>query len=332
MDVSENGEKVFLKLITCPGCGSKVFVPDNIPPLGYTPCSKCGFQIMMPMQLRQFELREIVGQGGMGTVFRAFDTMLEREVAVKLMKAELADDPESVKSFLREAKAAAGLNHTNIIHIYSFDESEGNRYLVMELANNGSLDSWIESSQVVPELSVLDIGIKIASALDCANKHGLLHRDVKPANILFNNEGEPKLVDFGLAIHEDNAEGGASEIWGTPYYIAPEKVRREQEDFLADMYSLGGTLYHALTGRVPFEAPTVEEVVLAQVESPLVPPNHIIPSITEATSQAIVKAMEKDPRNRFQSYDEFIMALTAARSQLLIQTYSTPTQSNKSWW
>ena len=177
---------------------------------------------------------------------------------------------------------------------------------------------------------------KIASALDCANRHGLLHRDVKPGNILFNSEGEPKLVDFGLAIMEDNAEGGEGEIWGTPYYIAPEKVRREREDFLADMYSLAGTLYHALTGRVPFDAPTVEEVVLAQVESPLVPPNAVIPSITEPTSQAIVRAMAKDPADRFGSYDEFIMALTAARSQLLIQTYRGGTEEEEKpsskWW
>jgi len=244
------------------------------------------------------------------------------------------NDPETVKAFLREAKAAAGLSHSNIIHIYSFDESENNRYLVMELANSGSLDSWIESSQVVPELSVLDIGIKIASALDCANRHGLLHRDVKPANILFNKEGEPKLVDFGLAIAEDNVEGGEPEVWGTPYYIAPEKVRREREDFLADMYSLAGTLYHALTGRVPFDAPTVEEVVLAHVEQPVTPPNHAIDSITEATSQAIVRALAKDPDDRYQSYDEFIMALTAARSQLLIQTYRTPAaeEESRSWW
>ena len=333
LHVSDIGEKISLKMVNCIGCGSKVFIQDNLPPLSYTSCPKCGHSIMMPMKLRQFELRDVVGQGGMGTVYRAFDTNLEREVAVKLMKPELVNDPESVKAFLREAKAAAGLSHSNIIHIYSFDESDNNRYLVMELANSGSLDSWIESSQVVPELSVLDIGIKIASALDCANRHGLLHRDVKPANILFNKDGEPKLVDFGLAIAEENVEGGEAEVWGTPYYIAPEKIRREREDFLADMYSLAGTLYHALTGRVPFDAPTVEEVIMAHVESPVVPPNHAIDSITEATSQAIMRALAKNPDDRFQSYDEFIMALTSARSQLLIQTYRNPaSEESRGWW
>jgi len=320
-------------MVACEACASKVFIPDNIPPLSTTPCPKCGAPILMPMRLRQFELREIIGQGGMGTVFRAYDVMLEREVAVKLMKDELVNDQEAVQSFLREAKAAAGLNHSNIIHIYSFDECEGKRYLVMELANNGSLDSWIEQSMFVPELAVLDIGIKIASALDCANKHGLLHRDVKPANILFNAENEPKLVDFGLAIQGENASGGESEIWGTPFYIAPEKIRREREDFLADMYSLAGTLYHALTGHVPFDGPTVESVIMAHVETPVTPPNAVEPEISEATSQAIVRALAKNPNERYQSYDEFIMALTAARSQLLIQTYRSPEEKeNKGWW
>jgi serine/threonine protein kinase len=120
---------------------------------------------------------------------------------------------------------------------------------------------------------------------------------------------------------------------GYTYYIAPEKIRREREDFLADMYSLAGTLYHALTGRVPFDAPTVEEVIMAHVESPVVPPNHAIDSITEATSQAIMRALAKNPDDRFQSYDEFIMALTSARSQLLIQTYRNPaSEESRGWW
>ena len=154
---------------------------------------------MMPMQLRQFELRNKIGSGGHGKVYRAFDTILERLVAIKLMRRELENDPAALDSFYREARACASLNHTNIIHIYAFDEYEGQRYLVMELADQGSLDSRIEKHQRLDELVVLDIGIKIASALDMALKHNLLHRDIKPGNILFNADNEPKLVDFGLA-------------------------------------------------------------------------------------------------------------------------------------
>jgi serine/threonine protein kinase len=290
---------------------------------------------MMPMMIRQFELRSVVGSGGMGTVYRAWDTTLERMVAVKLMRKELLNDQKALESFYREARACARLNHTNIIHIYTFDEYEGQQYLVMELADRGSLDALIEKLRMLPELDVLDIGIKIASALDMALKYDLLHRDIKPGNILFNADHEPKLVDFGLA-QETTAEQEVGDVtWGTPYYVAPEKIKREPETFLSDMYSLGSTLYHAMTGHTPFEAPTIEELIVAQVQTPLTPPNLVVPSITQATSDALVQALAKNPADRFLSYDEFIMALTLARSQLLIRQSQAPqpkTKSLTSWW
>jgi serine/threonine protein kinase len=330
-------ERKQLRMITCAGCGGKVFIPGDLQPLATTPCPKCGYQIMMPLKLRQFELRAFIASGGMGTVYRAFDTVLEREVALKVMKPELANDPQAAEGFYREARACASLNHTNIIHIYTFDESDKRKYLVMELADQGSLDSRIELSQRVPELEVLDIGIKMASALDLALNHGFLHRDIKPGNILFNTDNEPKLVDFGLARKaeaEHNPDEGA---WGTPYYVAPEKIKREPETFLSDMYSLGGTLYHALTGHVPFEAPTVEELVLAHVSVPLTPPNQVVREITQATSDALVRAMAKEPADRFQTYFEFKMAMEASRSMLLREQYSgnPPSAAHskvKGWW
>jgi serine/threonine protein kinase len=291
---------------------------------------------MMPMMIRQFELRGVVGSGGMGTVYRAWDTTLERMVAVKLMRKELLNDPKALESFYREARACARLNHTNIVHIYSFDEWEGQQYLVMELADHGSLDARIEKLRLLQELDMLDIGVKIASALDMALKYDLLHRDIKPGNILFNADHEPKLIDFGLARKADVEHEVEDVTWGTPYYVAPEKIKREPETFLSDMYSLGATLYHAMTGHVPFEAPTVEEVIIAQVQTPLTPPNLVVPEITQATSDALVKAMAKNPAERFLSYDEFIMALTAARSQLFVMQNQLPqeqkSKSLTSWW
>ncbi|MBI4323927.1 MAG: serine/threonine protein kinase [Chloroflexi bacterium] len=334
-------ERKPLRMVACGGCGTKVFIPGDLPALSTVPCGKCGHPVMMPMQLRQFELRSAIASGGMGTVYRAFDTTLQREVAVKLMKRELAEDPASLESFYREARAAAALNHTNIIHIYTFDEFEGQRYLVMELADRGSLDSRIELYHRVPELDVLDVGIKVASALDTALKHNLLHRDIKPGNILFNADGEPKLVDFGLARKAEAPAEEEAAIWGTPYYIAPEKIERKGEDFLSDMYSLAGTLYHALTGHVPFEAPSVEAVIAAHIHTPLTPPNHVFPEITQPTSDALIQAMAKKPEGRFQSYDEFIMALTSARSQLLVSHFRNQAKTSaatskpgpaKSWW
>jgi serine/threonine protein kinase len=325
-----------LRMVTCGWCDAKVFIPGDLPPLGTEPCKKCGHPIMMPMMIRQFELRSVVGSGGMGTVYRAWDTTLERLVAVKLMRKELLADPLALEGFYREARACARLNHTNIVHIYTFDEWEGQQYLVMELADRGSLDARIEKLRLLQELDMLDIGVKIASALDMALKYDLLHRDIKPGNILFNADHEPKLIDFGLARKADVEHQVEDVTWGTPYYVAPEKIKREPETFLSDMYSLGATLYHGMTGHVPFDAPTVEEVIVAQVQEKLTPPNLVIPEISQPTSDALVKSMAKNPAERFLSYDEFIMALTAARSQLLVMQNQTPhaqkSKSLTSWW
>ncbi|MCX8090312.1 MAG: serine/threonine protein kinase [Verrucomicrobiae bacterium] len=325
-----------LKMVTCSWCDAKVFIPGDLPPLATTPCKKCGHPIMMPMRLRQFELRSVVGSGGNGTVYRAWDTVLERMVAVKLLKRELASDPVALQNFYREARACAQLNHTNIIHIYTFDEDNGQMYLVMELADRGSLDTRIEKQRRLSELEVLDIGIKIASALDLALKHNLLHRDIKPGNILFNADNEPKLVDFGLARPVDAEPDSVYVTEGTPYYVAPEKIKREKETFLSDMYSLGATLYHAITGHVPFDAPTVEELVAAHVHTPVTPPNLVVPEITQQTSDALLKALAKNPGDRYLSYDEFIMALHAARANLLIkqsqELSQPPPKAKTSWW
>jgi serine/threonine protein kinase len=324
-----------LKMVTCGACQTKNFIPGDLPQFETVPCAKCGHPVMLPVNFRQFELRKVIASGGMGTVFSAFDIKLQREVALKMMKREMAQDREVLEGFYREARAGAALNHTNIIHIYTFDEFEGQPYLVMELANNGSLDTRITELGRVSELDVLDVGIKVASALATALKHNLLHRDIKPGNILFNSDvpPEPKLIDFGLAraAEEDVDPSDESTVWGTPYYVAPEKIKREREDFLSDMYSLGGTLYHALTGHVPFEAATIEDLVAAHVHTPLTPPNLVVPEITQATSDALVRAMAKEPVDRFQSYDELQMTLTAARSELLVTRYNQPT-GKKSWW
>jgi serine/threonine protein kinase len=326
------GESKSLKMVTCGRCGAKTFIPGDLPPFATAECTKCGHSVMLPVMLHNYELRGIIASGGMGTVYCAFDTKLERDVAFKMMKREMAQDQEVMSAFYREARAGASLNHTNIIHIYAFDEFQGQPYLVMELADQGSVDSKIELEGRCSELLVLDVGIKVASALAMALKHNLLHRDIKPGNILFNAEGEPKLVDFGLARAAETADTYEAAIWGTPYYVAPEKINRQPETFLSDMYSLGGTLYHALTGHVPFEAPTVEDLVAAHVHTPLTPPNAVVPMVSQVTSDSLVRAMAKNPADRFQSYDEFAMALEQARSMLLVQQVRESNKQTKSWW
>jgi serine/threonine protein kinase len=324
-----------LRLAVCGRCKAKHWLAGDLPPLETVDCNKCGHPCILPTRIRNFELREIIASGGMGTVYRAFDVSLERMVAVKMLKRGMAEDPQVMESLYREARATAALNHTNIIHIYSFDEHEGSPYIVMELADHGSLDNWIDRDGVVPELNVLDIGIRMTSALDAALMRNLLHRDIKPGNILFDEYGEPKLVDFGLARQAENNDEYEAEIFGTPYYVAPEKSQRQGEDFRSDMYSLGCTLYHALTGHVPFEAETVTEVIEGHVQTPLTPPNAVRPEITQTTSDAIVTAMAKNPADRFASYADFKMSLESARSHVLVRTHRPQDEAphrHTPWW
>jgi len=333
-DTTTQERSPMMRRAICGACKASNWIPGDLPPLQTVPCTKCGHPIILPWRLRQFELREVIASGGMGTVYRTFDTTLEREVALKMLKREMAEDKQVLESFYREARAGASLNHTNIIHIYTFDELNGVPYLVMELADHGSLDSRIERETRLPEMDALTIGINVASALDTALKHNLLHRDIKPGNILFNADGDAKLVDFGLARNVEDEEY-ESAVWGTPYYVAPEKIKRQREDFLSDMYSLGGTLYHALTGHVPFEAPTIEEVVAGHVHTPLTPPNLVNPEITRATNDAIVRAMAKNPSDRFPSYGDFIADLTFSRSALFsrqTRRQDDPEHSGRGWW
>jgi serine/threonine protein kinase len=324
-------------MAACGACKAKHWLSSDLPPLEPVSCNKCGHPIIVPTVIRNFEVREVVASGGMGTVYRSFDTKLERMVAIKMLKHGMADDKQVMESFYREARATASLNHTNIIHVYSFDEHAGSPYIVMELADHGSLDGLISQDGAVGELKVLDVGIKVASALESALQRNLLHRDIKPGNILFNEYGEPKLVDFGLARQAEQNEEYEAAIWGTPYYVAPEKIQRQGEDFHSDMYSLGGTLYHALTGHVPFEAETVEQVVAGHVHTPLTPPSDVRPEISLQTSDAIVIAMAKDPAQRHGSYGEFVVALENARTQLLLQDLKHQQQAERkdqgrSWW
>ena len=309
-----------MRRVPCERCGTATFIPANLGTFEYANCQKCGCAVMTPVKLDQFELRAVCGSGGMATVYRAHDEILDRDVAVKLMKPEFADDSDAMNGFFREARHQASFNHTNIVQIYNYGQFKGKKYLVMEVADNGDLDGLIQKHGRVDELYVLDAGIKMSSALELVSKKGLMHLDLKPDNILYNADGEPKLTDFGIARHKDEGRppGG---LVGTPYYIAPERVALGRQDFRSDMYSLGATMFHAITGRVPFDAPSVEETVWMHVKTRLISPRKIISDISKDTDAAILRAMHKDPMKRFDNFEDFRMALEAARSRLLVKRY-----------
>ena len=253
-----------LRLVPCQRCGAANFVSGDLPLLSPITCGRCQRSMLIPMRLRQYELRKVLGVGGMGTVYQATDFLLQRDVAAKLIRPELAENRRMLEAFLREARYAASLSHTNIIAIHSLEESEGHSLLTMELAAGGSLGHRLADQGRLPELQVLDLGIKIASALAAALDKRLLHRDVKPGNILFDAAGEPKLADFGLARTLEDGDADAEHApWATPHYTAPERVLGQTESFASDLYSLAATLYHAATGAEPFNAPTIKEVFAA---------------------------------------------------------------------
>lgn len=316
-----------LKMVSCGGCEARVFISRELAPLETQPCKACGHPVMKPLILGQVELRQVIASGGMGTVYRSWDHALERFVAVKLMKPEFTEDAEALEGFSREAKACSPINHTNIVSIYSFDEQDSHKFIVMELTEGGSLEGRIEEHGHIPELQALDVGVKVCSALKAALQHDLLHLDIKPDNILFNVDNEPKLMDWGIAHKTTDGimsfEGDDDGVMGTPEFIAPERVQRTGESFLSDMYSLAGTMHNAMCGHPPFRGEDPTEIAMAHVETP-VPPLNELADITDHTSDAIVRAMAKDPDARFQSYDEFSMALEAARSHLLLSKYHNP--------
>jgi len=264
-----------------------------------------------------YELERELGQGGMGTVYLGRDHGLNRKVALKILKADLSNDPAFAQKFLEEVEVTASLAHPNIIRVYTLGEQDGRLYLVMEHLDQPSLEQRMDQLGKLPEQDVLEIGIGIASALQFAHEEtGMIHRDIKPGNILFGRGSIPKLADFGLAAGARSALGQQDEIWGTPYYVSPERLNREEEDIRSDIYSLGAALYHALAGRAPFEAESAEEVARRHLFDRPPPLRSLRPDANEQTVFTLDKCLQKKTRDRWQDYDEFILQLQDARRRL----------------
>ena len=264
-----------------------------------------------------YQLERELGQGGMGTVYLAQDSGLHRQVALKILRSDLGDDPSFAKKFLEEVEVTASLAHPNIIRVFTLGEQDGRLYLVMEHLDQPSLENRMENQTKVTERDVLEIGLGIASALQFAHEEtGLIHRDIKPGNILFGRGNIPKLADFGLAAGARSALGQQDEIWGTPYYVSPERLLREPEDIRSDIYSLGATLFHAIAGRPPFEAETAEEVAKRHISDRPPPLRSLCPEAQEQTVLTLDKCLAKKTDNRWASYTELISQLADALRRL----------------
>ncbi len=266
-------------------------------------------------QIPGYRLLSRLGQGAMATVFKAQQLSLDRTVAIKVLPRKLSENAEYVEMFYREGKAAAKLNHPNIVQAFDVGEAGGFHYFVMEYVEGHTLWDDLDSGKVFSEAEALDVIIQITRALEHAHNQGLIHRDVKPKNIMITSGRTAKLADMGLARLAADTEIAAAEAgraFGTPYYISPEQIRGERDiDFRADIYSLGATLYHLLTGRVPFEAETPMAVMQKHLRDPLIPPDHINAGLSAGIGEVVEVMMAKDRSRRYASTTDLMLDLEA---------------------
>ncbi len=260
-----------------------------------------------------YKILEHIGQGGMATIYKARHLTLDRDVALKVIHPALKEDPSFQTRLNREASIVAQLHHPGIVTIYDFGESEGIAYIVMRYIQGTTLKAVLQARRLKPE-EVLRIARLIGDALSFAHQHGVLHRDVKPSNILIDDEGQVFLTDFGLARLVTSAESTLTRdmLIGSPHYISPEQAKGERADERSDIYSFGVVIYEMFTGRVPFAGETPYTTILAHINEPPPPARSLDPAISLAVEKVLDKALEKDPASRYPSIDQLLTDLEQA--------------------
>ena len=269
-------------------------------------------------QIPGYKILGKLGAGAMAIVYKGKQLSLNRTVAIKVLPKRFSENPEYVERFYKEGQAAGKLNHPNIVQAFDVGEAAGYHYFVMEYVEGKTIADDLADGKIFSEAEALDIVIQVAKALQHAHANSLIHRDVKPKNIMISTSGVVKLADMGLARETTDIEAAQSEAgkaYGTPYYIAPEQIRGKIDiDGRADIYGLGATLYHMLAGRVPFMAEDSAEVMRKHLREKLVPPDHINTSLSAGISEVIEIMMAKRREDRYKNIEELLMDLEALRN------------------
>ena len=302
-----------LILDVCSGCQEDLDV-TTFEPFAEVICPMCGVETRVKRQLGKYFLERCYATGGMSVVYLATDETLNREVAVKVLNEQYSVDEVRVAAFEQEAQLTAAVNHPNVVQVYTVGRAYGRFYLVMELLRGQSFEALMAERGALPEDEVLEIALQVTKGLRAANDSGVLHRDVKPGNILLNENGQAKLLDFGLALITQAGSTKAEEIWATPYYVPPEALEKGIEDFRSDLYAFGATLYHGLTGKPPFESTSNGTKVLRRAKQTIPRLGKVAPWLTDATCDAIDGMMAYQPKHRWASYEEVLEILHRARS------------------
>lgn len=256
----------------------------------------------------RYEVIEKIGSGGMADVYKGRDTMLNRYVAIKVLKKEFREDETFVKKFRSEAQAAAGLLNPNIVNVYDVGEDRGLYYMVMELVEGITLKEYIDRKKRLSAREVISIAIQMCSGIEEAHKHHIIHRDIKPQNIIISNDGKVKVTDFGIA-RMVTSKTTTAVAMGSVHYTSPEQARGGYSDEKSDIYSIGITLYEMVTGQVPFNGDTTVEVAMKHLQEEITPPSELVPDIPYSLEQIILKCTQKNAERRYSDVDELIQDL-----------------------
>ncbi|MBR1606687.1 MAG: Stk1 family PASTA domain-containing Ser/Thr kinase [Clostridia bacterium] len=273
---------------------------------------------------QRYRLEEFVGKGGMALVFRATDLRTGHDVAVKVLRPEFNSDAEFLERFQREALAASKMSHHNIVNLLDVGEEDGYRYLVMEYMRGRTLKEIITEKGSLPEPVAGQIAIRILSALQHAHDNGIIHRDIKPQNILINAEGMVKVADFGIArVAGSNTLTKGDSVMGSVHYFSPEQARGEDVTAASDIYSVGVVMYEMLTGRVPFDGDTPVSIALQHISTPPKAPSLVVDTISPAMEQVVLTAMSKEMRNRYRDAADMARAIRGALQNPQVTDAST---------
>jgi serine/threonine-protein kinase len=276
-----------------------------------------------PTRIGKYEIVELVGEGAMGTVYRATDSVLGRTVAVKVMNASIARQQDHRQRFLREAQAAGSLQHPNVVTIYDLGELDGHLFIAMEFVHGTDLEKLMTAVEPLKLQSKLDIIVDVLMGLSYAHKHGIVHRDIKPANIRVGEDGHAKIMDFGVAHLASSDMTRTGLVVGTPSYMAPEQVMGGKAVPGTDLFAVGAVLYHLLTGSKPFEGPTLQSLFYRIVTDMPKPLDEVRPGLPSSLNAIIQKAMAKDPADRYPSALDMANAIIAVRAELSGNAYAS---------
>lgn len=285
---------------------------SNVAPFSNVECPACQKHTRVKREFGPYTLLRRHAIGGMSMVFVGHDNTLDREVALKILSETYSADEKRISSFEEEARITAAISHPHVVRVFKTGKAFGRFYIAMEMVTGGHLEHQIKERGAIPEAEALQLAIEVAEGLRSAHSAGLIHRDIKPGNILLDSAGSAKIVDFGLALMTKGGVATPDELWATPFYVPPETIEGREEDYRADVYAFGATFYHVLAGKPPCTEESMVTTQLREAKKHIVPLSAACPDLCLETAAVIECAMAYEPSARFRSYDELIESLQTA--------------------